>query len=116
MSDWKKQSEHIEVSTYAIVKTRKKDGKWEYKELEAGVGDWSDLVFVLWETYEQFQDQLTDTFKTLKAMHEGMDALAATLAKKGEPYEFKLADGTDEWIYAFCRPATYRIDHEGKLG
>jgi len=115
MTDWKKQDEDLWVPTYVIVKTRYKDGRWEYKEVEAGSGDWSDLVFILWENYGQFKDQLSDTFKSLKAMHERMDDIALGLAAKNRPYEFKLADETDEWFYAWSKSAIYKVDHEGKL-
>jgi hypothetical protein len=115
MSDWKRQGEHIEVPTYSIVKTRKREGRWEYKEVESGQGDWNDLVFILWENFEQFRDLIIG-YSSVKELHEKLDSVAANLEKKGVPYEFTLADKTDDWYYAFCKPAVYRVDHDGKLG
>jgi hypothetical protein len=114
MSKWKKQGEHLDVPTYAIVKVRKKEGRWEYQEIESGSGDWADLVFILWENYEQFRDQIVG-FSSVKDLHEKLDSLADHVSAKGT-YEFTLPDKTDDWYYATCRPAVYRIDHEGKLG
>lgn len=110
--EWKKQEDRLEVTTWCIVQTRKKDGRWDYREVEAGFGDWSELVYVLYEDYMQFG---TDV-ETGKNKHTVLDEIAKRLEKQDQPYEFKLPDKTDNWYYAYSKPAIYRVDHEGKLG
>ena len=110
--EWMKQSDHLNIHTYTVVMTRKKSGRWEYYESASGLGDWAELVYVLYEDYGQFKEDV----ELAKNKHDALDSLAEKLAKHDQPYEFKLSDGTDNWYYAYSKPVVYRVDHEGKIG
>lgn len=111
---WKKQDEPIEVDCYAIVQVKKEDGRWKYREVVTSQGSWFDLVFELWSNYKIFDDEITLT-KSSSEKYNKMDEIGDRLSKLDRPYEFKLPDGTDWWYYAYCKPVSFRVDHEGKL-
>ena len=59
MEDWTSGNVAIEVPVYIIIKRHfTPEGKQEYQEVVNEKGDWSDLVFDLWDLYQQFDPLL----------------------------------------------------------
>jgi hypothetical protein len=113
--DWIPFNKGIEVNNYIVIKRRKGENtKWDILEIESMKGDWNDLVFTLFENYGQFQDQVAH-LSNRAARHDKLDSIAAEYASKNVPYEFVLADGTDDWYIAYVKPVIYRMDPDGSL-
>jgi hypothetical protein len=112
---WYPFNEGVEISVYVIIKRRKGEShKWEIMEVEAMKGDWHDLVYVLNKTYGQFQDQVAYLHKR-SAINDKLDSIALDYAERDLPYEFVLADRTDDWYVAYVKPAIFRMDPDGSL-
>lgn len=108
--EWNPHEVHLNLMSWSIVQTIKKHGKWFWREVSSGEGGWDELVFELATSFGQFKDELM-----VKNRHRKMETIAARLEGQNQPYEFMMPDGTDGWYYAYCKPAVFRIDHEGKL-
>lgn len=118
MQEWKAFDVPIKVPIYTIVKVRnnKEQKKWEYTELETGIGDWEDLVVILWGAYDQFSDQVSDIEST-KNRYNTLERISKTLERGDEPYDFTMPDGTDDWYHAYVRIVdVFYMDHsEGNI-
>ena len=110
-SEWMPQDSHLELMVWAIVQTIKKNGRWVYREVSSGMGDWDELVHELYKEWGQFGDEMA----VAKNKYRKMEQIAEKLAKRDEAYTFMMPDGTDGWYYAYCKPAVFRINHEGEL-
>jgi hypothetical protein len=115
-TEWIPFNKGIEVNVCVIIKRRKGSiAKWELTEVESWKGDWSDLVWALYEDYGIFRDR-TDYLPTKVARYEKLDQIAAELADQNVPYEFVMPDFTDDWYIAYVKPVRFRMDPDGSLG
>jgi hypothetical protein len=115
MTDWISSDKSIHVDTCVIIKRhRTKYGRWEYNVMATFKGEWNDLVYELYETYDRFYDEVGHLSKR-SAIHDRLDKIAEKLKAADEAYEFMLPDKTDDWYVAYVKPAIFRIDADGSL-
>ena len=108
MDEWTPVIEPVEISVCCIVKFRMNEDKiLEYQEVMSFKGDWADLAFELYDSFGQFRDEVPEE-KTKK--YEVLEKIGKSLERKGESYDFKLADRTDDWYIAYCKKVVFRFD------
>ena len=113
--NWIPFNRGVEVNVCVIIKRRKGlVTKWDIQEIESFKGDWHDLIFTLYTDYGQFRNEVEHLSKEV-AKHNKLDEIALKYIKLDMPYEFVLADGTDDWYLAYVKPVVFKMDPDGSL-
>jgi len=106
----------IDINVCVIIKKRQNSSnkRWEYTELDSFIGEWNDLVYELYKSYNQFAEEVNHYTKK-RELHNKLDEIAKKLEARGMPYEFVLPDFTDSWYVAYIKTVTFRLDTRGEL-
>jgi hypothetical protein len=89
-------------------------GEYFFSIIEQETGDWEDLVFVLWESYNQFIDVIPKGTPRDKRNKE-LDDLAKKFENLDVPYTFFLPDHTDDMYIAFIQRTKSKIMPDGTI-